>query len=64
MMKIIGIVLIVIGIGLAIWGFQLSSSIGSEITKAVTGSDTNKVVGLYILGAIGFVVGLYIFIKG
>ncbi|WFE69179.1 DUF3185 family protein [Thiomicrospira sp. R3] len=62
-MKIIGLVLIVIGVGLALWGFQLSNSIASEVTKAVTGSDTNKVVALYIVGAAGFVIGSYLFIK-
>jgi len=31
-MKIIVIVLAVLGIGLAIWGYQLSGSVGSKIT--------------------------------
>lgn len=62
-MKIIGIVLIVLGIGIAIWGYQLSGSIGSQITQAVTGSDTDKVMTFYITGAVGFVVGPYLFIK-
>jgi hypothetical protein len=57
-MKISGIILVVLGVGLAIWGFQLSDSIGSQITQAVTGSDTDKVMTLYIAGAISFVVGL------
>jgi hypothetical protein len=57
-MKISGIILVVLGFGLAIWGFQLSDSIGSQITQAVTGSDTDKVMTLYIAGAISFVVGL------
>ncbi|MDZ7661881.1 DUF3185 family protein [Thiohalophilus sp.] len=62
-MKIIGIVLVVLGIGLAIWGYQLSGSVGSEITQAVTGSDTDKVMTFYIAGAISFVVGIYLFAK-
>lgn len=62
-MKIIGIILIVIGAGLALWGYQLSGSVGSQITQAVTGSDTDKVITLYITGAASFVVGLYLFIK-
>ena len=55
-MKIIAIVLVVLGCGLAIWGYQLSSSVGSQLTQAVTGSDTDKVMSLYIAGAISFVV--------
>jgi hypothetical protein len=62
-MKIIGIVLVVIGIGLAIWGYQLSGSVGSQISQAVTGSDTDKVMTFYITGAVSFVVGMFLFIK-
>jgi len=62
-MKIIAIVLVVLGCGLAIWGYQLSSSVGSQLTQAVTGSDTDKVMSLYIAGAISFVVGSYLFTK-
>lgn len=62
-MKIIGIILIVIGAGLALWGYQLSGSVGSQITQAVTGSDTDKVMTLYIAGAVSFVVGIYLFVK-
>lgn len=62
-MRIIGIVLVVIGIGLAIWGFQLSESVTSEVTQAVTGAEADKVMIYYIGGAISFVVGLYLFIR-
>lgn len=62
-MKIIGLVLTVIGIGFAVWGYQLSSSVGSQITQAVTGSDTDRVMTYYIFGAVSFVVGLYLFRK-
>jgi hypothetical protein len=62
-MKIIGIVLAVLGIGLAIWGYQLSTSVGSQISQAVTGSDTDKVMTLYIAGAVSFAVGIFMFIK-
>ena len=62
-MKITGIVLVVLGIGLAIWGYQLSGSVGSQLTQAVTGSDTDKVMTFYISGAASFVVGIYLFIK-
>lgn len=62
-MKIIGLVLIVIGIGVAVWGYQLSGSVGSEVTQAVTGADTDKVMTYYIFGAVSFVVGMFIFSK-
>lgn len=50
-----------LGIGLAIWGYQLSGSVGSQITQAATGSNTDKVMTFYIAGAISFVVGIYLF---
>lgn len=62
-MKIIAIVLVVLGIGLAIWGYQLSGSVGSQVTQAVTGTDTDKVMTFYITGAISFFVGMYLFKK-
>jgi hypothetical protein len=62
-MKIISIALLVLGIGLTIWGYQLSESVGSRVTRFVTGTDTNKVMTLYISGAVSCVVGIYLFIK-
>jgi hypothetical protein len=62
-MKVIGIILIVVGAGLALWGYQLSGSVGSQITQAFTGSDTDKVMTLYITGAVSFVVGIYLFVQ-
>ncbi len=62
-MKSISIALMVIGIGLAFWGYQMSGSSGSLITQTITGSHTDKVMALYIGGAASFIVGLYLNIK-
>jgi phosphate/sulfate permease len=62
-MKILGIIVVVIGLGLAFWGYRLSGSVGSQITQVVTGSDTDKVMTFYISGAACFVVGLYLAMK-
>lgn len=62
-MKITAIALVVLGAGLGYWGYQISGSVGSIITHAITGSDTNKVMTLYISGAVSFVVGAYLFIN-
>ena len=61
--KIVGLVLVVLGIGLAVWGYQLSTSVGSQITQAVTGSQTDKVMALYIGGAVSFFLGIFLFKK-
>ena len=62
-MKIIGIALLIVGLGLGYWGYQISGSVGSQITETLTGSPTDKVMSLYIGGAASFVVGLLIFYK-
>tara|TARA_R110002095_G_scaffold135593_2_gene117562 strand:+ start:1526 stop:1741 length:216 start_codon:yes stop_codon:yes gene_type:complete len=62
-MKIISIILLVVGIGFALWGYQLSGSVGSKITQAVTGSDTDRVMTFYMIGAVSFFVGIYLFKK-
>lgn len=61
--RAIGIALLVLGAGLAFWGFQLSESVGSQVTELVTGSETDQVMMLYIGGAACFAVGLYLFLK-
>jgi len=60
-MKIIGIVLVIIGLWLALWGYQLSGSAGSQTTQAVT--DTQSVIAYYITGAVSFVVGIYLIVN-
>ncbi len=59
-MKIIGIGLVILGIGIALWGYQLFGSLGSQITQAVTGSDTGKIIIFYIPSAVSFVIGIYL----
>lgn len=61
--KVIGLALIVIGVGLEFWGYQMSGSAESKLTQVITGSDTNKVMAMYIGGIASLVVGLYLFIK-
>jgi hypothetical protein len=61
--KIIALVLLVVGAGLAFWGYQLSGSISAQFSKAVTGSEGDKVMMLYITGAASFIVGLFLLLK-
>ncbi|MFY0666250.1 MAG: DUF3185 family protein [Natronospirillum sp.] len=63
-MKVIGLALVVVGAGLGYWGYDLSGSVGSQITQTVTGSETDRVMTYYIAGAASFVVGLYLVLKG
>ncbi len=61
--KIIGIILIIAGIGLAFWGYQMSGSFSSQLNQAINGAYTDKVMILYITAAASFIVGLFLFIK-
>ena len=61
--KIIAIALVVLGIGLGFWGYKESGGFGSSVSRAVTGSDTNRVMTFYIGGAISLAVGLYLLMK-
>lgn len=63
MLKLVGLVLMVLGAGLIVWGFQLSDSVQSELTQAITGAETDKVMQCYIGGAISIVAGLFLTLK-
>lgn len=61
--KIIGIVLAVVGIGLAYWGYRLSGAVGSQMSQAFTGSPTDKVMMFYVGGGASLLVGLFLLFK-
>lgn len=62
-MKLIGIVLVIVGLGLAFWAYQMSGSVGSQVTEALTGSPTDRVMIFYIGAAVSLVVGLFLIFK-
>lgn len=63
MMRMIGLVLLVGGAGLAYWGYQMSHSLASNFTRAFTGSLPDAVMYRYIGGAICGVAGLFLLLK-
>jgi hypothetical protein len=62
-MKVISIVLMVVGIALIVWGFQMADSVGNQVTESLTGSSTDAVMFRYIAGAASLAVGAYMFFK-
>ncbi|MDF1581573.1 MAG: DUF3185 family protein [Desulfuromonadales bacterium] len=60
---LIGIVLLVIGVGIAFWGSQLADSLSGQLSKTLTGSPTDKVMMMYIGAAACIVAGLFMTIK-
>ena len=61
--KTVGIALAAIGAGLALWGYQKSDGLDSQLSNALTGSYTDEVMILLIGGAVCFVVGIYLYFK-
>lgn len=63
MIRLIGLALLVGGAGLAYWGYQMSHSFASNVTRAFTGSLPDAVMYRYIGGAISGVAGLFLLVK-
>ncbi|MDD2853376.1 MAG: DUF3185 family protein [Desulfuromonadaceae bacterium] len=63
MMTVIGLVLLVGGASLAYWGYQMSHSFASNLSRAFTGAPPDAVMYRYIGGAVGGVVGLFLLVK-
>lgn len=63
MVKVIGLILLVGGIGLAFWGYQLSGAFTAKLTRSLTGALPDPVMNRYITGAICSVVGLFLLTK-
>ena len=62
-MKIISIILMITGAGLAFWAYQMSGAISSQFSQALTGSASDDVIVRYIAGAGCFISGWFLFIK-
>ncbi len=58
MNKIIGVILLVVGVFLLIRGHDLSQSVNSQFKNIFTGSPTDKVMYYYIGGVVCCAVGL------
>ena len=63
MSKLLAVVLVVLGIALIVWGYNMSGSAANEVTRALTGSSTDAVMYRYIGGAISLAAGLFLFLK-
>ncbi len=58
--KVIGLILIVVGIALIYWGYQDSAAMGAKVAKAFSGSEPDNIMYKYIGGAVSLVVGIYL----
>ena len=62
-MKIIGIVLLVAGLGLAYWGYQESGGLGSQVNELMQGSPSDNVMIKYIAGAVCAAAGVFLVMR-
>ena len=58
--KLIGLVLLAIGIVLLVMGYNAEQSVGSQFKQAFTGSMSDKAMLFYVGGAILTAVGAYL----
>lgn len=63
MVQLIGLVLLIGGLGMAFWGYQMSGALASKLTKGITGALPDEVMYRYIGGAISSVAGLFLLLK-
>ena len=63
MTQLISVVLTVVGAGLIYWGYDLSGSVGSQVTETITGSTPDDVMVRYIAGAASLAAGIYLYFK-
>ena len=61
--KLLAIILIVAGAGIAYWGYTLSGAFDSQVSLAFTGSASDGVMIRYIAGTALIAGGLFILFK-
>jgi Protein of unknown function (DUF3185) len=64
MNKGIGIALLAVGIILIIYGFNASDSVSSEVSRAFTGTLTEKTLGLLVSGTGAMTLGAFMTFGG
>lgn len=58
--KLLGIVLLVVGIALLFFGYQSTQSVGDQLTETVTGRFTDKTMWYLIGGAAATAAGAFL----
>ena len=64
MKKGLSLALLVVGIMLTIWGVSISQSFSSDVSRAFTGSPTDKAMWLLIGGIASAAVGVFGLLRG
>ncbi len=59
MNKQIGLILLIVGVALLVWGVSMTGSFQSKVSRAFTGSPTDKTMTVLIAGGICTALGAY-----
>ena len=59
MKKIIGVISLVIGVLLLVWGHNIAQSVNSQVHELFTGAPTDRATYYYIAGAALGIYGLF-----
>jgi drug/metabolite transporter (DMT)-like permease len=59
MQKIIGVISLVIGVLLLVWGHDITQSVDSQVKQIFTGAPTDRATYYYIAGAALGLFGLF-----
>jgi hypothetical protein len=59
MQKIVGIIALVIGIMLLVWGHNMAASLGSRVQQVFTGAPTDRAMYFYISGSALALYGIF-----
>ena len=61
--KVIGLVLVVVGLALIYWGYTDSGAISAKVTRTFSGSEPDTIMYKYIGGAASLVAGIYLLFR-
>jgi len=61
--KIVGLILLVVGIGVGVWAYQMSQSVVEQFNKTMNGGYSLNVMAMYIGAVTSCVLGGFFFAK-
>ena len=61
--NLIGVMLLAVGVGLLLWGFNLYGAFGNKLSQALTGASTNETMLFLAGGAVCAVLGAVLIFK-
>jgi Protein of unknown function (DUF3185) len=64
MQNVVGLVLLVVGVVLIIFGMQASASLGSRLSELFSGTPSDRTIWLLLVGVVVAILGLGLVLTG